>query len=78
MLFQQILVRALGLSATALILTACGQTGALYLPTPPAGVHRATLPETLIPQVFSRPADAPDTDAAATPGKASSQPATAP
>ncbi|WP_218942630.1 lipoprotein [Rhodoferax sp. BLA1] len=78
MLFQQILVRALALSAAVLTLSACGQTGALYLPTPPAGAHRATLPESLIPQVFSRPAATPDADVASTPAKASSQPVAAP
>ncbi|WP_251140754.1 lipoprotein [Rhodoferax sp. U11-2br] len=77
MLFQQILVRALALSATVSLLSACGQTGALYLPTPPAGTHRATLPESLVPQVFSRPAPT-DTDTATAPAKASSQPVAAP
>lgn len=30
-------------------LVACGQKGALYLPTQPEAVHRATLPQTLLP-----------------------------
>lgn len=78
MLFQQILVRALALSATVLTLSACGQTGALYLPTPPAGVHRATLPESLMPQVFTRSTGTPDANVATSPAKAASQATTAP
>jgi len=39
-------------------LAACGQSGALYLPTEPAAAQRATLPQTLIPKA-ARPASSP-------------------
>ena len=47
--------------ASLAILGGCGQKGVLYHPTEPAGVHRATLPETLTPQVMqpAAPASAP-------------------
>jgi predicted small lipoprotein YifL len=35
--------------AAALLLGACGQRGPLYLPTEPASVGRATLPQVLTP-----------------------------
>lgn len=34
---------------TSCMLTACGQKGALYLPTEPEASNRATLPQTLTP-----------------------------
>lgn len=38
---------------------ACGQTGALYLPTEPEAANRATLPQTLLPsQPSAQPHDA--------------------
>jgi predicted small lipoprotein YifL len=37
------------LAGAAVGLVACGQPGALYLPTEPASVNRATLPQTLLP-----------------------------
>ncbi|MBC7681326.1 MAG: hypothetical protein H7172_03240 [Ferruginibacter sp.] len=42
-------------------LVGCGQKGVLYHPTEPAGAHRATLPETLTPEVLkpAPPASAP-------------------
>ncbi|MEK9802678.1 MAG: lipoprotein [Curvibacter sp.] len=53
---SRILVRALNHGACAGIvlivllgLTACGQTGTLYLPTEPAAANRASLPESLWP-----------------------------
>lgn len=49
---RQILVRAIALVAVAGAaagLSACGQTGPLYLPTEPAAARRATLPEILLP-----------------------------
>jgi predicted small lipoprotein YifL len=49
LLFRQILVRAIILGISAVSLSACGQRGALYLPTEPAAAKRATLPETLSP-----------------------------
>jgi len=58
MLFKKIRIFPLALAALAVTLAACGQTGPLYLPTPPAGVHRATLPESLIPGSLMKPAKA--------------------
>ncbi|MDO8767414.1 MAG: lipoprotein [Burkholderiaceae bacterium] len=56
---------AWGLSLTGLMLSlaACGQRGALYLPTSPAGAQRATLVETLTAPVAAPAAAsaAPDT-----------------
>jgi len=49
LLFRQILVSTVVLGISAVSLTACGQQGALYLPTEPAAAKRATLPETLLP-----------------------------
>jgi predicted small lipoprotein YifL len=46
---RQILVSAIGLALVGVCLTACGQRGALYLPTGPAAKDRSTLPELLIP-----------------------------
>jgi predicted small lipoprotein YifL len=46
---KQILVRTLLLATGVLSLSACGQPGALYLPTEPAAAQRATLPQTLTP-----------------------------
>lgn len=40
------------------LLTACGQTGGLYLPIEPEAAHRATLPQTLVPSPHKvRPQD---------------------
>jgi predicted small lipoprotein YifL len=64
MLFKtRILSRCLALVASAValaavlggILAACGQQGALYLPTEPAAAQRATLPESLRPTVAKLP-----------------------
>ena len=43
------------------VLGACGQKGDLYHPTEAAAAHRATLPETLTPEVLKPqpPASAP-------------------
>jgi len=76
MLFNKILARRLAFAGTAIIVAACGQTGALYLPTPPAGVHRASLPESLLPTLLMNTPPADGT--ASTPAKAASQPSTAP
>ncbi|HEY8907124.1 MAG TPA: lipoprotein [Rhodoferax sp.] len=78
MLFKQILVRALTLTATSIatvILAACGQTGDLYLPKPPAGTRQATLPETLIPSAFrkSTTTTVPQSDMPDQPASAPSQ-----
>ncbi len=62
---SRILVRALSLAGLAviagglLLLSACGQTGPLYLPTEPAAAHRATLPETVLPGLRKIPAESP-------------------
>ena len=76
MLFNKILARRLALAGAAVIVAACGQTGALYLPTPPPGVHRASLPESLLPAALMK---TPTTDGTAAtpapaPAKAASQP----
>ncbi|MEO7939992.1 MAG: lipoprotein [Burkholderiaceae bacterium] len=44
---RQILVSAGTLAVVTVILTACGQKGALFIPTEPAAANRATLPQTL-------------------------------
>ena len=62
---------AMGLSVAGLTLsvTACGQRGALYLPTTPAGVERASLVDTLTKPAATAPATAPVPDPATTPAK---------
>lgn len=65
MKLSQILVSRPVLAATMVaslaILGGCGQKGVLYHPTEPASAHRATLPETLTPEVLkpASPASAP-------------------
>ena len=62
---SQILVsraaHAASMVACLVVFGGCGQKGLLYHPTEPAGTHRATLPETLTPEVLkpSAPASAP-------------------
>jgi len=62
---RQILVSAVGLALVGVGLTACGQRGALRLPTEAAAKNRATLPELLLPGSSSvpdatpKPAEAP-------------------
>ncbi|WP_298705527.1 LPS translocon maturation chaperone LptM [Variovorax gossypii] len=58
----------LALSAAGLV--ACGQRGALYLPTDPAAAQRATLPQLLTPGGSK----ASDNEAAPKPAAASSAP----
>ena len=70
---SQILVRVLALAAAAATLAACGQTGDLYLPQEPAARERASLPQTLTPQLPTRSADAPSA-----PPTSSTAPRTAP
>jgi len=41
--------RAVIAGGALMVLAACGQPGALYLPTEPAAAGRATLPEILLP-----------------------------
>jgi predicted small lipoprotein YifL len=40
------------------ILSACGQKGALYHPTEPAAANRATLPQAITPDIL-KPAEKP-------------------
>ncbi|WP_353506623.1 LPS translocon maturation chaperone LptM [Variovorax flavidus] len=63
---------AVGLALVGVGLTACGQRGALYLPTEAAAKNRATLPELLLPG-----SSAPDAAAkpAQSPSPASNTPA---
>lgn len=58
------------LAASAAGLAACGQRGALYLPTDPAAAQRATLPQLLTPGGSK----ASDNEAAPKPAAASSAP----
>ncbi|MDM0017930.1 LPS translocon maturation chaperone LptM [Variovorax saccharolyticus] len=54
---------ALGLALVGVGLTACGQRGALYLPTDPIAKDRTTLPGLLLPTPpasTSQDADAPN------------------
>ncbi|WP_081474608.1 MULTISPECIES: LPS translocon maturation chaperone LptM [Acidovorax] len=63
---SQILVRTLVLAASAAALAGCGQRGPLHLPSGPAAAQRATLPQTLTPNVgTSAPAEAPANAASA-------------
>ncbi len=55
---HRILVSRVLLAATVAILGACGQKGDLYHPTEPAAQRRATLPQTLTPDVLGTPAPA--------------------
>jgi predicted small lipoprotein YifL len=67
MYLRQILVSAIGLVLVGAGVSACGQKGALYLPTDPAAKDRATLPQVLTPD--SPPATG-DNDARKSPGDA--------
>jgi predicted small lipoprotein YifL len=69
---HQILVRAIVLAGSAAALSACGQKGVLFMPTGPAAVGRATLPQSLRPEL---PGEAAATPAA--PASAASAPAPA-
>ena len=65
---RQILVSAIGLALVGVALVGCGQKGPLYLPTEPAAVNRATLPELLLPGSNNKnesPAQAPAAPASA-------------
>ncbi|MBU3653734.1 MAG: hypothetical protein FGM44_11705 [Limnohabitans sp.] len=54
-MIARILVTALALAGSmASGLVACGQRGALYLPTEPAAQDRASLPQILTPSLPSR------------------------
>lgn len=57
--FTKILVSVMVLGLSVLILGACGQQGALYLPTDRAAAGRATLPETLLPSASNAKSPAP-------------------
>jgi predicted small lipoprotein YifL len=64
--------RVLAVAAAAMLLSACGQKGPLFLPTGAAAQGRVGLPQTLTPEALS-PA-APST--AVVPAAAASQPRT--
>ncbi|WP_322993133.1 LPS translocon maturation chaperone LptM [Limnohabitans sp.] len=70
----KILVTAHALVGGAAMLSACGQKGALFLPSTPESAGRATLPQTLkvwpaqtAPASTSQPAGASQVPAASTP-----------
>jgi len=68
------------LVAGTLGLAACGQRGALYLPTDPAAADRATLPDLLTPSVPGRGGDATPSSSSSgngngSSGKSAAQPA---
>ena len=48
---HQILIISIALATSTLTLVACGQKGNLMLPRDPAAVGRATLPQTLVPEL---------------------------
>ncbi|MDO4591231.1 MAG: lipoprotein [Comamonadaceae bacterium] len=56
---SQILVRCIALAVCTAALGACGQRGPLYLPTDPAAQDRASLPDTVLPDLPERSADRP-------------------
>ncbi|MGJ7612320.1 MULTISPECIES: LPS translocon maturation chaperone LptM [unclassified Variovorax] len=62
------------LVAAATGLVACGQRGALYLPTDPAAVQRATLPQLMTPESL-RSSPSSSSEAAPAPAAAASAPA---
>jgi len=55
-------------------LVACGQRGALYLPTDPAAAGRATLPQLMTPESL-RSSSSSSSEAAPAPAAATSAPA---
>jgi len=55
-------------------LVACGQRGALYLPTDPAAAGRATLPQLMTPESL-RSSSSSSSEAAPAPAAAASAPA---
>ena len=62
------IVRLALLPLTAAVLSACGQTGDLYLPTEPGAAQRARLHELIIPGLKrSNPAAVADTEPAPPP-----------
>ncbi len=52
---RQTVASAIGLALLAGGLAGCGQRGGLYLPTDPAAKGRATLPQTVLPGMSSKP-----------------------
>jgi len=51
---SQILVRCIALAVCTAALAACGQKGALYLPSDAAAKDRASLPDTVLPSLPER------------------------
>ena len=70
--------------ASTLLLSACGQTGVLYLPTEPAAAKRATLPQSMWPIMPDKKKPAAETPAPpakntdAAPAAPASEPSNAP
>jgi predicted small lipoprotein YifL len=60
---------------TAGLVAACGQRGALYLPTDPAAAGRATLPELMTPDSLRSSSSSSSSQAAPAPAAAASAPA---
>lgn len=63
------------LAAGATGLVACGQRGALYLPTDPAAAGRATLPQLMTPESLRSSSSSSSNAAAPAPAAAASAPA---
>ena len=68
------LMVCLAVGATGLV-AACGQRGALYLPTDPAAAGRATLPELMTPDSLRSSSSSSSSQAAPAPAAAASAPA---
>ncbi|MGN1057676.1 MAG: lipoprotein [Comamonas sp.] len=51
---SQILVRCIALAVCTAALGGCGQRGPLYLPTEPAAQNRASLPDSVLPDLPQR------------------------
>lgn len=75
---RQILVSALGLAILGVALTACGQRGALYLPTDPIAKDRTTLPGLLLPTPAAQPDPAQKAPAAGSTTAPAAQPVAPP
>ena len=62
------------LLAAALLLSACGQKGPLYLPTGEAAAGRVTLPQTLAPSTAVTPRPSASAPGASTPPSGTAAP----
>jgi predicted small lipoprotein YifL len=70
---RAVLMVCLAAGATGLV--ACGQRGALYLPTDPAAAGRATLPQLMTPESLRSSSSSSTNAAAPAPAAAASAPA---